>query len=162
MTFDQTEFHFLDPGRLVDDDLELVLVKTTPGDPDQGLVPQYEFELRLTDQSVKIGSIRFRVDFTEKLKRFSGNIGYEVEENYRGHRYAARACRLLFPLAAAHGLSKLWITCSPDNAASRRTCELIGARYLDTIEAEIQPGKLRPTCRFVVEVKQNAEKETMR
>ena len=156
MTLDQTEFCFLDPGHLVDDDLELFLFKTTPGDPDQGFVPQYEFELRLTDQSVKIGCIRFRVGLTEQLKRFAGNIGYEVDEGYRGHRYAARACRLLFPLATALGLSELWITCSPDNAASRRTCERIGAHYLDTIDVEIEPGRLRPTCRYIVELKQEA------
>ena len=35
--------------------------------------------------------------------------------------------RLLLPLARRHGLQTVWITCNPDNWASRRTCELAGA-----------------------------------
>jgi tagatose 1,6-diphosphate aldolase len=114
------------------------------------LVPQYEFELRLTGTTLKIGLIKLRIRLTDKLKRFGGNLSYDVDEGYRGHKYAARGCRLLFPLARRHGLKSLLITCAPDNVASRRTCELFGARYVDTIEAEIEPGKCRPTCRFVV------------
>jgi tagatose 1,6-diphosphate aldolase len=75
---------------------------------------------------------------------------YDVDEGYRGHKYAARGCRLLFPLARRHGLKSLLITCAADNTASRRTCKLIGARYVDTIEAEIEPGRYRSTCRFIV------------
>jgi tagatose 1,6-diphosphate aldolase len=142
----------MDPLPLVDEDLELILVRTAPGDSSQGLVPQYEFELRLTGRPVKVGHIHFRVGYTEKLDRFGGNLGYGVDENFRGHNYAARGCRLLFHLAKRHGLKKLWITCSPENTASRRTCELMGAYYVDTIDAEIEPGKYRPTCRFIVDL----------
>ena len=51
----------------------------------------------------------------------------------RGNAYAERSCRLLLPLARRHGLRSLWITCNPDNAASRRTCERLGAVYVDTL-----------------------------
>jgi tagatose 1,6-diphosphate aldolase len=40
---------------------------------------------------------------------------------------------LLFPLAYAHGLRTLWITCDPKNIASRRTCEIAGGRYVNTV-----------------------------
>jgi len=43
------------------------------------------------------------------------------------------AGRLLIELAKAHGLKSLWITCDPKNIASRRTCELVGAEYLETV-----------------------------
>ena len=152
MTKTPSDLQFLVPGALVDGDLELALVKTVPGDSNRGLVPQYEFDLRLTGSSIKVGHVHFRVGYTRKLNRFGGNLGYGVEEHYRGRRYAARACRSLFPLARRHGLRTLWITCSPDNAASRRTCELMGARYVDTIDAETEPGQYRPTCRFTVDL----------
>jgi len=153
MTTEQSEFRFLDPGPLVDGDLEMVLARAKPCDTRRGVVPQYEFELRLTGTTPKIGLIKLRIRLTDELKCFGGNLSYDVDEGYRGHKYAARGCRLLFPLARQHGLKSLLITCAPDNAASRRTCELIGARYVDTIEAEIEPGKYRPTCRFVVSLR---------
>ena len=60
-----------------------------------------------------------------------GNVGYLIHKPWRGHHYAARACRLLFSLARRHGLEKLYITCQPDNAASARTCELAGGRLVE-------------------------------
>ena len=150
MATEQSAFRFLDPGFLVDGDLELVLVEAKPCDTHRGVVPQYRFELRLTGTTLQIGLIKLRIHLTNELKCFGGNLSYDVEEGYRGHKYAARGCRLLFPLARRHGLESLLITCAPDNAASRRTCELIGARYVDTMDAEIEPGRYRPTCRFVV------------
>jgi predicted acetyltransferase len=150
MTTEQSEFRFLDSGPLVDGDIELILAKAEPRDTGLGVVPQYDFELRLTGTTQKIGLLKLRIVLTDKLEHFGGNLSYDVDEGYRGHEYAARGCRLLFPLARRHGLKSLLITCAPDNVASRRTCERIDARYVDTIEAEIEPGKHRPTCRFVV------------
>jgi tagatose 1,6-diphosphate aldolase len=57
---------------------------------------------------------------------YAGNIGYGVYPPARGHHYAERACRLLLRLARAHGMKRLWITCNPDNIASKRTCERLG------------------------------------
>jgi predicted acetyltransferase len=151
MTTERSEFRFLDPGPLVDGDLELLLARAIPCcDTRRGVVPQYEFELRLTGTTLKIGLIKLRIRLTDKLECYGGNLSYDVDEGYRGHRYAARGCRLLFPLARRHGLDSLLITCAPGNVASRRTCELMGARLDDTIKVEIEPGTYRPTCRFVV------------
>jgi predicted acetyltransferase len=150
MSTEYADFRFLDPGLLVDGDLELVLVKAQPCDTGYGVVPQYEFELRRTGTTPQIGLVKLRIHLTEELKRFGGNLSYDVDEAYRGHRYAARACLLLFTLAKRHGLESLLITCAPDNRASRRTCELIGGRYVDTVDVEIEPGRHRPTCRFAV------------
>lgn len=152
MTTEQSDFRFLDPGTLVDGDLELVLARAEDRDTRRGVVPQYEFDLKSTGTTLKMGLIKLRVQLTDELKLFGGNLSYDVDEAYRGHRYAARGCRLLFPLAKRHGLKSLLITCAPDNAASRRTCKLIGARHFDTVDVEIEPGKYRPTCRFVVDL----------
>jgi tagatose 1,6-diphosphate aldolase len=40
---------------------------------------------------------------------------------------------MLFPLARAHGIRILWITCNPDNWASRRTCERLGCHLADIV-----------------------------
>ena len=51
-----------------------------------------------------------------------------MKKSFRGHRYAARSCRLLLPLAAAHGLKVVWLTVDPKNVPSQRTGKIIGAR----------------------------------
>jgi RimJ/RimL family protein N-acetyltransferase len=137
-------FVFLDPGRLVDGDLELVLAGTAAADPGRGYVPAYQFQMRqartgeaqipgakLPGAGV-MGRIHLRIGSAAKL-RYPGHIGYVVDEPFRGHRYAARSCLLLLPLARAHGLRALWLTVHPDNVASQRTCQLIGARYVQTV-----------------------------
>jgi len=126
------DFKFLKPGRLADGDLRLVLVKKHPADPKNRLVPWYQFDMRRVGTDAEMGRITLRVGSVRAL-RCPGHIGYKVNKRYRGHRYAARACRLLLPLAAAHGFSAVWVTCDPKNKASARTLEIAGGRYTDTV-----------------------------
>ena len=74
----------------------------------------------------------------------------------RGRRYAERSCRLLFPLARAHGIKTLWITCNPDNFASRRTCERLGMRLIDTVPVPdtdpLYARGDRVKCRYRIEL----------
>ena len=65
---------------------------------------------------------------------YAGHIGYGVNQEYRGNRYAARSCQLILPLAKRHGINPIWITCNPDNIASRRTCEIAGAKFVEIVE----------------------------
>jgi predicted acetyltransferase len=127
-------FQFHEPGRLIDGNLELVLIEKRPGDPGRNYVPVYKFKMSLTSQDVDVGAIELRVGDTDHIVMYAGHVGYRVNPEYRGHRYAARACKLLLPLARKHGLETLWITCNPDNIASRRTCELAGAELVEIVD----------------------------
>jgi predicted acetyltransferase len=127
-------FEFHDPGKLIDKDLELVLVEKYPGDPAIGYVPAYKFRMTLVGQDKEIGHIELRVGSTNHIVMYGGHMGYGVVPEHRGHRYAARACRLLLALAASHALETIWITCNPDNTASRRTCELAGAELVEIVD----------------------------
>jgi tagatose 1,6-diphosphate aldolase len=122
---------FLDPGELREDELELVLVVRQPEVPPRGWVPGYVFEMRIDGQ--RVGAIHFRAGTTEILERYSGHIGYGVDPPFRGRRLASRSLRLLLPFIRRHGLATLWITCNPDNLASRRTCELVGAAFVEIV-----------------------------
>ncbi|GJG86133.1 hypothetical protein tb265_13140 [Gemmatimonadetes bacterium T265] len=117
-------FTFRDPGPLCDGDLTLSLDYRSPADPGRGWIPAYHFSLRVGGR--RVGGIELRVDLGGALDRSTGHVGYFVEPAWRGRGYAARAGRLLLPLARAHGLDPLWILCAVDNAASRRTCERLG------------------------------------
>lgn len=77
-----------------------------------------------------MGKCDLRIGHNEKLY-FGGNIGYSVDEPFRGHHYAAKACRLLFALARKHDLGYVIITCREDNAPSYKTCESLGGALLE-------------------------------
>jgi len=54
----------------------------------------------------------------------------------RAPRASLRRPRLpaALALARSHDLNPLWITCNPDNIASRRTCELAGATLVEIVD----------------------------
>lgn len=92
-----------------------------------------------------MGKVRLRVGLTAMLRLYGGHIGYEVDEPFRGHRYAARSCRLLAPLMQALGIDTAVITCNPDNIPSAKTIESLGAQLVATKEVEVEPGDFRLT-----------------
>lgn len=123
---------FYDTNDLRTDELFLELEKTTQAQPEKQFVPAYHFYICLPD-GTRIGKCALRIGHNEKLY-IGGNIGYEIDEPYRGNRYAAKACELLFRQARKHELGYLIITCVPENIASARTCELAGGAYIETAD----------------------------
>jgi tagatose 1,6-diphosphate aldolase len=189
-------FQFLDAGRLIDGDLELVkpdgryaedvlaacrhpttlaeapdMARVTrqglnhfldvapaghhPGHSGRGQAPAYHFWMRTTPAAGRpamAGGIGLRIGDSADLRRYIGHIGYNVYPFARGHRLAERSARLLLPLARRHGMSAVWITCNPDNAASHRTCQRLGATYVDTVDLpethELYGRGERQKCRY--------------
>jgi len=80
-----------------------------------------------------MGACDLRIGYTDGLY-YGGHIGYSIHEAHRGHHYAAKACRLLFDLAKKHDMTYLYITCSPDNLASRKTLEYLQGEFIGVIE----------------------------
>jgi predicted acetyltransferase len=156
-------FVFVDPGRLVDAELQLVapdyaflddylasaprvnrenllrFLATNPKGHDlfTPSLPVYHFWMRIDPAAYPpipiAGTINLRIGSTLDIVRYYGHVGYEVFTRAQGRRYACRACKLLLPLARHHDLDPLWITCNPDNIPSRKTCEGLGARLVDTV-----------------------------
>ena len=116
---------------LKDDVICLQLDYTCDAQPEKRWLPAYYFNICLLD-GTKIGYCDLRLGHNEKTY-IGGNIGYGIDEAYRGHHYAARACTLLFRQAQKHQMEFVIITCDPANRASARTCELAGGHYLETV-----------------------------
>lgn len=127
-------FEFYRDPLPLDGDLSLVLSDSVEAPASGFGVPMYTFEMRHAVTSARMGRIRLRVGWNETVIKFAGQIGYLVEPSYRGHHYAERACRLIAPLARRHEMDSLWITCQPDNVASRRTLERLGAQLVATLD----------------------------
>ena len=125
-------FVYYDFPSFSDGVLDLRLAQKLPAEPDRGYVPAYIYYMYEPGQNEVIGYIDLRIGDNENLL-YGGHIGYRVIEQHRGHGYAGRACRLVVPLALAHGMEMLRITCNPDNIASRRTIEKLGARLVGIV-----------------------------
>jgi predicted acetyltransferase len=140
----------LDPGLLEDRDLRLELVTFKPHAVH--LVPAYHFRMMDEGSGEEAGTINLRLGWDENLTQYAGHVGYGVHEAFQGRRYAARSVTLLKPLARQHGFTEIWITCNPDNAASRRSCELAGAELIETVDlpatSQYYARGMRQKCRY--------------
>jgi len=97
-------------------------------------VPTYTFHMTSTSRGEKMGQINLRVGSTSHVEQYAGHIGYGVHPSHRGHHYAARSVTLLLPLARRLGIDPVWITCDPENAASRRSLEIAGAQFMEIVD----------------------------
>lgn len=112
------------PESLENNEIKLILEETLQEDKEKGYVPACRFAI-CDKKGQKIGICDLRMGHNENTY-YGGNIGYEVEEPYRGHHYAGKACKLLLQLAKSFQMGYVRITCSPDNTASQKTCEYAG------------------------------------
>jgi len=135
-------------------DLQLVLMETFAGNAT--LAPEMRFEMRRVPDDVRVGRLNLRFGRASDLLLYCGHIGYEVLPEHRGHHYAARSCRMVLPIAKGYGMGELWITCDPENAASRRTCELAGAELVEILsvpsEHELREHGIVAKCRYRLRV----------
>ncbi|WP_313165596.1 GNAT family N-acetyltransferase [Sedimentibacter sp.] len=121
-----SEFKELD--LLTDGEIDLRIEEKIPPDEKKGYVPVYRYRITLHDSENSIGIIVIRIGYNENLY-YGGNIGYFINEEYRGNNYALKACKIIKDVAVAHGMNKIIITCNPDNISSRKTCEKIGLEF---------------------------------
>ncbi len=119
---------FQNATKITDGMIELHLDEKTPGDVEKGYVPALKYGVVCAATGETVGYCDLRLGHCENTY-YGGHIGYGIDAAHRGHAYAEKACRLLFIIARAHGMTHLYITCNPDNLASKRTCEKLGLLY---------------------------------
>lgn len=125
-----------------DDELTLLLSPESVYDPALGIKDGYTFNIYRRKTGRRVGYISLRLGESPALY-YLGHIGYRIEEAYRGHGYAARACRLLTPLMQELHLSSVCITANPENIPSRKTCEKIGCELESIVDV---PREYRYIC----------------
>ena len=79
--------------------LTLSCIKLEPGNEYE--IPYYWYDIILNETKEIIGKISIRIGHNYH-SYFNGNIGYEIDEPYRGHHYALEACKMVFAVAKAH------------------------------------------------------------
>lgn len=113
--------------------IDLVFEEFTPAQPEKKFVPCISYHITLHDSQYIVGHCSAKLGFNEQIF-FIGNIGYEINEDYRGKGFAGEAVKLLLNLFKENGFDKIYITNLPDNTASRRVCEKLDAKFLGTFE----------------------------
>ena len=142
---------FLDPGPLADDAITLRVAELHQANPAFGIVASYAFAIHRRHDDLRVGQISLRLTDDERFLLYYGQIGYGVDVMHRGHGYASRGVRLLVPLARRHGFPELWITCGPENIASRRTLENAGFRFVEIVAVPVAyqgAGITAERCRY--------------
>jgi len=94
-------------------------------------LPFYYWEIRAEGKTVGKISLRIGRNFHTY---YDGNVGYEIDRAYRGNHYSGKACKMILPVAGAHGMEKLLLTCRESNIASYKTIESLGAKLLEIAE----------------------------
>ena len=123
---------FFNTDDLKDNEIQLVLLATHEENKERKWVPYYQFNICLLD-GTKIGFSNLRIDNSD-LTKYCGNIGYGIDEIYRGKHYSLKASKLLLKLAKKHNLNYVLINCEPNNIASNKICQSLGAKYTETVD----------------------------
>lgn len=123
------------PKRMSFGDVQLQFSRIVPGDSARGFVPYYHFRISDADGAV-VGHINFRVGDTDHVRVCAGHIGFEIAPAFRGRGYALQACRAIAPFVQIVS-GAVTLTCDPDNVASRRTIERLGAAFLDEVAVPV-------------------------
>ncbi|MCL2234881.1 MAG: GNAT family N-acetyltransferase [Defluviitaleaceae bacterium] len=120
-----------DMSGLADKELSVICTARKDAIPEKKWVPSYEFSIMVDGE--KAGGMSFRIGYTDSLY-YGGQIGYEVDEAYRGKGYCARAVALLAHVAKFHGMEKLIISNNVENRPSARVCEKLGLRLVRVVD----------------------------
>jgi len=132
--------------------IDLVPLHFAPPDPSMGFGREQIWRITLHNHRGEIGQISYRNGESRCIYYF-GHIGYHIDEPFRGHHYARRACKLLETEIRISGKNSAVITCDPDNQPSQKTCIGLGCLFEGITEVpedvrkkyEISPVK----CRYI-------------
>lgn len=113
---------------LTGDDMELKLIEFNAGNVVE--IPYYWYEIIPKAVNKPVGKISIRLG-NNYHSYYNGHIGYEVDEEYRGHGFSYQASKMVLHVAKEYGMEFLYLVCDEDNAASYKTIEKLGARLLE-------------------------------
>lgn len=100
----------------------------------------------ILEEGTCVGHIVYRYGSNEQLK-YSGHIGYHIENEYRGHGYAYEA---LDDLLSMIEKKEVIITCDLDNIASQKTIEKCQVLHKEKVVGITDPEYAQGLWRYIV------------
>lgn len=117
--------------RLENKELRLEIIEKNTGNAE--VIPYYYYSIILKTNNVEIGKISVRIGHN-KHSYYNGNLGYEINEEYRGNKYSLAAAKLLLEVAKFHKMQYLHVCCNESNIASATIIELLGAKLVEIVK----------------------------
>ena len=111
-----------------DGQIDLIPIRVSPAEKELGFGRERLWRITRHGSRREIGQISYRSGESAAVYYY-GHIGYHIDPPFRGHHYAARACRLIEQEILRSGKSSVIITTDPENRASRKTCEALGCLW---------------------------------
>lgn len=115
---------------IVSENIYLKIIDKNLGNKNE--IPYYYYDIYLTNTTTQIGKISMRIGHNYH-SYFNGNIGYEINENFRGNSFASEAVRLVLKIAKHHQMNYLILTCEESNVASYKSIEKLAAKLVEVI-----------------------------
>ncbi|CYU30274.1 GNAT family N-acetyltransferase [Streptococcus suis] len=99
----------------------------------KGFVPYVQY-VSFDQTGRALGFLSLRLRLNDFLLNKGGHIGYSIRPTERGKGYAKDQLRLGLQEAASKNITKVLVTCSTDNEASRKTIVACGGSLEDVRE----------------------------
>ena len=91
--------------------------------------------LRKSDMKM-VGCMQLHNVLNERMKRFSGHVGYSVRPSERRRGYAKKMLAKAKDYLSSFGFKEIYVSCLPENEASRRTILANGGEFIETVFIE--------------------------
>lgn len=101
-------------------------------------IPGLVYDIVVDEMKRTVGRVEYRYETGIDLLYY-GHVGYVIYLPYRGHGFAQQACQKIAELLKEKhpDMKSMMITCNPDNIASKKTIENLGARYIKRVTIQV-------------------------
>jgi len=86
--------------------------------------------------SKMVGCMQVHHVLNEQMRNVTGHVGYSVRPSERKKGYATRMLAKAKDYLSSFGFSEVYVSCLPENEASRRTILANGGKYMETVYLE--------------------------
>jgi len=115
---------------IIGDRIFLNIIDKNQGNQDE--LPFHYYDIYLLNTTTQIGKISIRIGHNYH-SYFNGNVGYEINEEFRGNHYALESVKLIINVAKYHHMKHLILSCEEDNVASYKSIEKLDAQLIEVV-----------------------------
>ncbi|MCR5824348.1 MAG: GNAT family N-acetyltransferase [Lachnospiraceae bacterium] len=97
--------------------------------------------IRKSDMKM-VGCMQVHNVLTERMKKYTGHVGYSVRPSERRKGYAKKMLAKALDFLSSFGFEEVFVSCLPDNEASRKTILANNGEFVETVFFEEENVKL--------------------
>ncbi len=88
--------------------------------------------IRKSDMKM-VGCMQVHNVLTERMKKYTGHVGYSVRPSERRKGYAKKMLSKALDFLSSFGFEEAYVSCLPENIASKKTILFNGGEYVETV-----------------------------